>query len=144
MQEKLHDFMNRRGLKPSQLAAMLGINPAAVSHILSGRNKPSFELLQKMLRRFPELNPDWLLLDQGDMFRPNDDDLRQPSAASPQTATPEQLQTDEPSALNQSAMQTASVAIPQQKLLNGRRISRVVLCFDDGTFTSYTPENNRP
>lgn len=53
----------RRVWKPSQLAEMLGINPAGISHILKDRNKPSFDLLQKILRRFPQINPDWLLLD---------------------------------------------------------------------------------
>ena len=58
MKEKLLDLMKREGLKPSQLAEMLGINPAGISHILKDRNKPSFDLLQKILRRFPQINPD--------------------------------------------------------------------------------------
>ena len=69
MREKLLDLMKAEGLKPSQLAEMLEINPAGISHILAGRNKPSFELLQKILRRFPRINPDWLLLDSKQMYR---------------------------------------------------------------------------
>ena len=69
MREKLLDLMKSEGLKPSQLAEMLEINPAGISHILAGRNKPSFELLQKILRRFPRINPDWLLLDSKQMYR---------------------------------------------------------------------------
>lgn len=53
MREKLLDLMKNEGLKPSQLAELLGINPAGISHILAGRNKPGFDLLQKILRRFP-------------------------------------------------------------------------------------------
>ena len=48
MKEKLLDLMKREGLKPSQLAEMLGINPAGISHILKDRNKPSFDLLQEV------------------------------------------------------------------------------------------------
>lgn len=69
MREKLLDLMKNEGLKSSQLAEMLGINPAGISHILAGRNKPGFDLLQKILRRFPRISPDWLLLDQGPMYR---------------------------------------------------------------------------
>ena len=58
MREKLLDLMKNEGLKPSQLAELLGINPAGISHILAGRNKPGFDLLQKILRRFPRINPD--------------------------------------------------------------------------------------
>ena len=60
MREKLLDLMKNEGLKPSQLAELLEINPAGISHILAGRNKPGFDLLQKILRRFPRINPDWL------------------------------------------------------------------------------------
>ena len=56
MREKLLDLMKSEGLKSSQLADMLGINPAGISHILAGRNKPGFDLLQKILRRFPRIS----------------------------------------------------------------------------------------
>lgn len=69
MREKLLDLMRSEGLKPSQLAELLEINPAGISHILAGRNKPGFDLLQKILRRFPQINPDWLLLDSLQMYR---------------------------------------------------------------------------
>ena len=69
MREKLLDLMKNEGLKPSQLAELLEINPAGISHILAGRNKPGFDLLQKILRRFPRINPDWLLLDSDKMYR---------------------------------------------------------------------------
>lgn len=69
MREKLLDIMKSEGLKPSQLAERLEINPAGISHILAGRNKPSFDFLQKMLTKFPRLSPDWLLLDKGPMYR---------------------------------------------------------------------------
>lgn len=69
MREKLLELLKSEGLKPSQLAEILEINPAGISHILAGRNKPSFELLQKILRRFPRINPDWLLLDSDQIYR---------------------------------------------------------------------------
>ena len=69
MREKLLDLMKNEGLKPGQLAELLGVNPAGISHILAGRNKPGFDLLQKILRRFPQIDPDWLLLDGETMYR---------------------------------------------------------------------------
>ena len=88
MREKLLDLMKNEGLKPSQLAELLGINPAGISHILAGRNKPGFDLLQKILRRFPRINPDWLLLDSDKMYR--DEPPAQSSAPQPtsQPASP--------------------------------------------------------
>ena len=64
MREKLLNLMKSEQLTASKLAELLDIQPSGISHILSGRNKPSFDLVQKILRRFPRVNPDWLLLDK--------------------------------------------------------------------------------
>ena len=69
MKAKLQHLIKSEGLTASRFAEMLEIQPAGVSHILAGRNKPSFDLLHKILRRFPKINPDWLLLDSEQMYR---------------------------------------------------------------------------
>lgn len=69
MREKLLRLMQTEGLTSSRLAELLETQPSSISHLLSGRNKPSFDLIQKILRRFPRINPDWLLLDSDRMFR---------------------------------------------------------------------------
>lgn len=71
MKEKIQLLIKNEGLTQSRLAEMLEIQPANVSHIMAGRSKPGFELLQKILRRFPRINPDWLLLDSPEMYRPD-------------------------------------------------------------------------
>ena len=69
MREKLLKLMETEHLTASRLAELLGIRSSGISHILSERNKPSFDLLQKILKRFPNINPDWLLLDSDQMYR---------------------------------------------------------------------------
>ena len=69
MKEKLQQLMKSEGLTSSRMAEILRIQPSGISHILAGRNKPGFDLLQKILRRFPRVNPDWLLLDSEQMYR---------------------------------------------------------------------------
>lgn len=69
MKAKILELMQHEGLKPGQLAELLDISPAIISHVLSERNKPSLDLLCKILRRFPQINPDWLLLDDPNMYR---------------------------------------------------------------------------
>ena len=51
MKEKLQQLMKSEGLTSSRMAEILGIQPSGISHILAGRNKPGFDLLQKILRR---------------------------------------------------------------------------------------------
>ncbi len=71
MDEKLRILMQSENLTASRLAEILEVKPAAISHILSGRNKPSFELLCKIVNRFPQINPYWLLGDAEEMRNTN-------------------------------------------------------------------------
>ena len=63
--ERIEFIMNGCGLTPSQFAEKTGIPRASVSHILSGRNKPSLEVLQKVAMVFPEVDIQWLMLGVG-------------------------------------------------------------------------------
>ena len=71
MDEKLRILMQSENLTASKLAEILEVKPAAISHILSGRNKPSFEMLCKLVNRFPQINPYWLLGDAPEMRNSN-------------------------------------------------------------------------
>ena len=91
MKEKLQELLDRENLRPGQLAERLDVNPASISHILKGRNKPGIEFLQKILRAFPKLNPDWLLLDSKQMYRNGcgtDGQTDDPSGINPGQARP--------------------------------------------------------
>ena len=59
--------MEKKGLKSSGFADMIGVNRATISHILSGRNKPSIDFLEKLLHVYPELNANWLITGIGYM-----------------------------------------------------------------------------
>jgi transcriptional regulator with XRE-family HTH domain len=59
--------MESESLKSSALADNIGVNRATISHILSGRNKPSIDFLQKLLHSYPDLNANWLITGIGYM-----------------------------------------------------------------------------
>ena len=69
MRDRLLKFMEAEHLQASRLAEILGVQPATISHILNGRNRPSFEFIEKLLQRFPKMNPDWLILGKGNLYR---------------------------------------------------------------------------
>jgi transcriptional regulator with XRE-family HTH domain len=64
--ERIELLMKCYELTPSQFADRTGIQRASVSHIISGRNKPSLEILQKIYEAFPELDIKWLMTGKGD------------------------------------------------------------------------------
>lgn len=82
MEEKLRRLMKHEGINSTRLAEILGIQASGISHIMSGRNKPSYDFLIKLLQRFPQINPDWLLLDKGPMYR---DEVKNRSGSVAQT-----------------------------------------------------------
>ena len=85
MRDRLLKFMEAEHLQASRLAEILGVQPATISHILNGRNRPSFEFIEKLLQRFPKMNPDWLILGKGNLYR---SELQNPRVARERETTP--------------------------------------------------------
>lgn len=67
---KIELLMREFNLNSAQFAEEVGIKNSTLSHILNDRNKPSLDVLKKILGRFQQINPEWLILDNGKMFRP--------------------------------------------------------------------------
>ena len=145
MREKLLNLMKSEQLTASKLAELLDIQPSGISHILSGRNKPSFDLVQKILRRFPRVNPDWLLLDKDEMYRAIESE---PQLANPQSFPSAEnsddgfVQQSPASGMISSSENSTSPSTPAQQIAaafapkNGN-VKRVIVLFDDHTFESY-------
>lgn len=58
------------GGNKAKFANETGISGPIITNLTGGReNMPSFEVLRKILDRFPDVNPDWLILNKGEMFR---------------------------------------------------------------------------
>ena len=60
-------LLETRQLTPTQFADTIGVARPIVSHILSGRNKPSLEVVQRILAAMPDLSMPWLLNGTGPM-----------------------------------------------------------------------------
>ena len=67
MHKRINNWMREEGLKSSELADIIGVNRSTISHILSGRNKPSIDFLYKLLFNYPNINANWLITGNGNM-----------------------------------------------------------------------------
>lgn len=67
--DKIEKIMQLENLNSAQFATEIGIQGSTLSHILNGRNKPSLDVLKKIMNRFRTINPEWLILDIGTMYR---------------------------------------------------------------------------
>ena len=59
--ERVKRIMEDHSLSSSQMADKIGVQRSAISHILSGRNKPSLDFILKLLKAFSDVSSDWLL-----------------------------------------------------------------------------------
>lgn len=67
--ERINELMSDLGLDKRAMSEKLNISAATLSHISSGRNNPSLDLILSILRAFKDVSPDWLLLGNGEMKR---------------------------------------------------------------------------
>lgn len=69
LNKRVLSIMEKHQMSKSTFATVLEISLPVLTHISSGRNKPGLELIQKLLIKFPNINPDWLILGEGNMYR---------------------------------------------------------------------------
>ena len=69
MNRRLQQFLEVEKLSPARLADSLGIQRSGISHILSGRNKPSYEFINNFLTRYPQIDATWLITGKGKMYK---------------------------------------------------------------------------
>jgi transcriptional regulator with XRE-family HTH domain len=69
LNKRIIEVMVRSEHSKSSFASALGVSLPLITHITTGRNKPGMDLIQKLLAHFEQINPDWLLLGKGEMYR---------------------------------------------------------------------------
>lgn len=68
MINRINLILRAKNITARQFAEEIGIQPSGMSHILGGRNNPSLDFVAKVLRRYPEIDANWLLLGKGEMY----------------------------------------------------------------------------
>ncbi len=142
MKEKIEYLLRAGNYTATSLARLLDIQPSGLSHILSGRNKPSFDLVVKILRAFPDVNPDWLLLDSDQVYRnptatelaaaQNSEDASSEAASS--LDAPQNNQISE--SKNEEKNEQPSIFSPAANC--GKSVERVIVLYSDKSFDSYS------
>jgi|AntRauTorckE6833_2_1112554.scaffolds.fasta_scaffold00071_42 transcriptional regulator with XRE-family HTH domain len=69
MEERLTFIMKAKNLSMTKFADEIDVQRSNMSHVMNGRNKASLDFIRRILKRFPDINPDWLLFGKGSMTR---------------------------------------------------------------------------
>ena len=149
MNVRIQKFIDAEGLTAARFADSIGVQRSNVSHILSGRNKPGFDFIEKMLRKYPELNADWLILGKGYMYK----ESHMPSLFNVPTIENSDKTHDEPvniaiseaqnKATSHNTAKTPLVtALGTANTQSGKKLARVLLCYTDGSFEVFDSNAN--
>jgi len=136
--ERFRYLMKLNQLTASAFADEIGVQRSSVSHILSGRNKPSLEFIQKVIQRFPKVDAAWLISGVSGAQTENE------PIVAPQTKQEEApIQLKEDSISPQVAFAADVKDDPQahktsEKL---RKVKRIVVFYTDETFEEFTSLN---
>ena len=138
MNERLQNFLDAENISQASFADTIGVARASVSHILAGRNKPGYDFISSMMKNYPKLNIEWLLVGKGKMYKEapldrdnehkdkeeapfyDDSSLFSPNSAPSIEATPENVPDERKKSLETKAEE--------------RRIVRLTIFYNDNTF----------
>ncbi len=147
MKEKLEIIRANENMNASELAKKLGVEASAISHIRSGRNKPSFDFVVKILAAFPHINPDWLLLDRGPYERDGMvapiDSSKESKPVSDVAPSPgvTLFDTVDNTPLSEPQSEVRNVDIPALSRCSSsdKTVQRIIVLYSDNSFDSYLP-----
>lgn len=64
--ERIEYVINKSEMTYAEFSARTGISPATLSHIVSGRSKPTLAIMRGILAGFPDINPQWMFMGEGE------------------------------------------------------------------------------
>jgi DNA-binding XRE family transcriptional regulator len=164
MKDRIEKVFRYYSISASQFADEIGVQRSNISHILSERNKPSLDIVQKILYRFKDINPEWLITGKGEMLRQATTqslfstivepkpDASTPVIPPPESVIPTILQAPTELTRSRGDMKIEEKIIPEplettqkeavQDIMstqNEDEIEKIVIFYKNKTFTSYTP-----
>jgi hypothetical protein len=130
MKDRLKLLLEHLRIPASEFADNMGVQRSSISHLLSGRNNPGYDFIQKVLITYPQINPDWLLLGQGNI-------TREPSVFANNT-TPAGKTIEEPVENGMPRVAEKKEVASEVINLETTSIQKVIVLYKDGTFEEFT------
>lgn len=119
IKDRLIEVLKRKNLNASSFADILKIQKSNVSHILSGRNKPSLDFIQKFINAFPNEDVVWLIT--GNQIN----ELKSPKKEIQKTENETNLKSN----------------LKLDSSGNNKEISRIITFYRDNTFDVFQPNS---
>lgn len=129
--QKLLDYYN---LSASGLATKIGVQRSSISHVISGRNKPSLDFVMKLLHTFNEITIEWLIDGEGSFPKSENTTTTLSNPIDKiSSVKPEKIETEKRSP--EIISEIISEIIPKKS--NQKEIEKIILLYKDGSFDSF-------
>jgi transcriptional regulator with XRE-family HTH domain len=140
--KRLEIVLDYYGLNASAFADKIGVQRSSMSHLLSGRNKPSLDFVMKILEVFPDVDLYWILIGRGNF--PKNDEVVISETKTPSPISNENSSQDLFSEIKFSKNEkTETKVLPESKMPNfnseDNEIEKIVFFYKNGTFKTYSP-----
>lgn len=128
--DRIKTVIDENELSAAAFADKIGVQRSSISHILSGRNKPSLDFILKILHAFPAVESNWLLLGA--------------ESEASETSTPQSLFPTTPTkTIKEKPTETPIPDISEDTMdsnpsSQNKEVERVTVFYSDGTCSTYT------
>ncbi|QSW89037.1 helix-turn-helix transcriptional regulator [Flavobacterium endoglycinae] len=140
--KRLEIILDYYGLNASSFADKIGVQRSSMSHLLSGRNKPSLDFVMKIMEVFPDVDLYWILNGKGNF--PKTDDIKETEkVVSPISSNENFGDTNLFSQLDYEIEKPVIKKTDEVKRTNisfeEDEIEKIVIFYKNGTFKAYVP-----
>lgn len=142
MNNRLQQFLAAENISQAAFADKIKVARAGVSHILAGRNKPSYDFLSSLILHYPELSVEWIMTGKGKMYKQNN--LQNPPHS--EAGIDQELFTEESFLIENSPTEDfkedfsststniKGLSKTPKHIDKQKNISKVIVLYDDGSF----------
>lgn len=149
--------MEAQHMTQQNFAQVLGINPATLSMILSGKSNPSLNHVEAIRKGFPTISYSWLLAGEGPMFQmptsqpaggaSREQNLFTEDGQSNVTPIAVPAMVNFPKAKDDAKQQAIYEPVPSKFEMRKdmetaeRKIKEIVIYYSNNTFETFVPKN---
>ncbi|VXB94626.1 DNA-binding protein [Flavobacterium sp. 9R] len=132
--KRLEYILDYYSMNAATFADRIGVQRSSLSHLLSGRNKPSLDFVLKIVEEFPEVNLYWLLIGKGsfpDEQNSNIENHTPPILPNPSGSEKEKSKIQEENATNEVPTNFSISSTSKQQ------IEKIIFFYKNGSFKVY-------
>lgn len=152
MKDRIKRIMEEQHMNQQVFANLIGMSPATLCSIFTGRTKPTIKVVGAIKNKFPSINTDWLLMGTGNMYVDDKAIVSATGDTTPQSSYEPVLNFDQPvleqptPSFPQGVRNTSSENVPQiMKIIDKapRKVTEIRVYYDDQTYETFVPMKSK-